>query len=95
MTKENLMLICLAEECGEVIQAVTKILRFGLDSKAKEYDDTNREELRKELNDVMAISIKLTNMEVIGNFDDYELIEKKLIKLNKYEQVSTELGILQ
>lgn len=47
-------LALLAEECGEVIQVVGKILRHGYDSANPLIDDspTNRQELEKELADV-------------------------------------------
>lgn len=49
-------LIFLIEECSEVIQEATKILRFGFDSYHPDdpTKETNRERLRRELTDVMA-----------------------------------------
>jgi hypothetical protein len=45
-------LALLAEECGEVIQVVGKILRHGFDSTHPEGGRTNRQWLEKELGDV-------------------------------------------
>lgn len=47
-------LIILAEECGEVVQAVAKIFRFGADEKnpAEPEGLTNREKLELEVADV-------------------------------------------
>lgn len=54
--REAEALAILAEECGEVVQAIGKILRHGFESRHP-YDDggmTNRQQLRKELVDVLA-----------------------------------------
>lgn len=55
-------LAMLAEECGEVIQAVGKILRHGYDShhpdqagKPPEFRHTNRDQLKQELADLLAV----------------------------------------
>ncbi len=47
-------LACLAEECGEVVQIVGKILRHGYDSKYPAGGPTNRRLLEKEIGDVWA-----------------------------------------
>ena len=46
----------LIEECGEVIQEATKIMRFGFDSyhPADPTQETNRDRLFREMTDVMA-----------------------------------------
>lgn len=51
---EQERLVLLAEECAEVIQAVTKILRHGWESS---YEDgtTNLEQLRTEIDDVFSV----------------------------------------
>lgn len=48
-------LAILAEECGEVVQIVGKILRHGWESVWPEGGPTNRERLQLELGDIMAI----------------------------------------
>jgi NTP pyrophosphatase (non-canonical NTP hydrolase) len=50
-------LALLAEECGECIQAIGKILRHGyesVDPMASEHAPTNRQSLERELGDVLA-----------------------------------------
>ena len=58
----------LQEECAEVIQAISKIRRFGIDTIGPYSKNTNREELEIELGD-------LTEMIVL-------LAEKGLIDMN-------------
>lgn len=60
----------LQEECAEVVQAVSKCFRFGLDNAKK--DRTNRSHLEEELGDLLAMIdmavelnlVKLDNLEI-------------------------------
>ena len=45
----------LQEECAEVIQAVSKISRFGLDNFKPGKPKTNREHLEEEIGDLMCM----------------------------------------
>ena len=45
----------LQEECAEVIQAVSKISRFGIDNFKPGKAKTNREHLEEELGDMIAM----------------------------------------
>ena len=51
----NFLLDKLQEEAAEVIQAVSKIRRFGEQSKHPDRDTTNKQELVNELEDFLAI----------------------------------------
>ena len=57
----------LMEECAEVIQACSKIIRFGPDNFHPDTKVPNQEQLEKELGDVMCL-INLLNL-------DYEELE--------------------
>jgi NTP pyrophosphatase (non-canonical NTP hydrolase) len=74
----------LTEECAEVIQAVSKINRFGLDSEWQGV--TNKQALITEIGDVLAI-IKVLITETDINITEGELeiaIEAKLKKLEVF-----------
>jgi len=43
----------LAEECGEVIQAISKIHRFGINNKRPGQSETNKTRLKAENNDLI------------------------------------------
>lgn len=92
MTREEYLLICLIEECGEVIQACGKALRFGLDD---EHQATNPEivsprlYLRKELNDVAAIA-ELFQQDWLNR----EMIDAKKAKLASFMDYSRTKGVL-
>lgn len=50
------LLVMLIEECGEVIHAATKYLRHGADSTHPDGGPTNREQLEKEILDLVVIA---------------------------------------
>ena len=70
-------LIILMEECGEVIQECSKILRFGNDS----------EKLHKELGDLFCM-IKLTENNLELDFEDtYSYSDDKYKKLQSWSKI--------
>lgn len=93
MTREQHLLICLAEECSEVIKEVTKILRFGLIKEDDELRHTtlkgrevepNGPRLQQEIIDIMSVIDMLIDEEfpfpLLGNTDDesYEKLHELL-----------------
>jgi NTP pyrophosphatase (non-canonical NTP hydrolase) len=61
-------LALLAEECGEVIQAIGKVLRHGYESRHPNGGPTNREALEKEIGDVHHATIRMGNAgDISGN----------------------------
>lgn len=71
----------LSEECAEVIQAVSKINRFGLDNFKPGKPKTNREHLEEELGDMLAMIDILCSKGVI------ELDNLRVAKLAKIEKL--------
>lgn len=80
-------LIILAEECCEVGQIVAKIHRWGLDSNNKgNHPTTNRDELIREMGDVMAM-IRIVQGELgISDADLARAVQNKLEKLRVYSR---------
>ena len=80
-------LALLAEECGEVIQAVAKILRHGYESchpDSADPADNNRVNLEHELGDVMA-AVKMMGMACDVSADYIgDCREDKLQRVNRY-----------
>jgi NTP pyrophosphatase (non-canonical NTP hydrolase) len=61
-------LALLAEECGEVIQAIGKVLRHGYESRHPDGGPTNREALEKEIGDAHHAIIRMGNAgDISGN----------------------------
>ncbi len=77
----------LQEECAEVIQAVSKIRRFGMDNPKPGTEYNNREHLEEELGDVLAmIDILLINEAV--NLDKLHKAKRaKIEKLKKWSNI--------
>jgi NTP pyrophosphatase (non-canonical NTP hydrolase) len=84
--KVNEILDILQEECAEVIVAISKIRRFGIDNSYKE-GGTQREHLVQELGDV---TLLVELLKAHGVFTDAELYAaqvKKSQKLVKWSKI--------
>jgi len=79
VSKVNEILDILQEECAEVIQAISKIRRFGIDNSYKD-GGTQREHLVQELGDVTLL-IELLKAHRV--FTDAELRAAQLRKSQK------------
>ena len=76
----NETLVILSEECAEVIQAASKIQRFGI-------NDKSRDNLEQELGDMLAMIFILDYNGEIDTDKVYKDISKKLRKLKKYSSI--------
>ncbi len=77
--KETLTI--LSEECAEVIQANSKLIRFGT------YDEDNIAELEKEIADVIAVILILEHYGYVKMENIQQGIIPKLQKLKKYSKI--------
>lgn len=77
----------LSEECAEVIQAVSKINRFGMDNYKPGKPKTNRQHLEEELGDLMAMIDILQEMDVISYTNIEKAAEAKHEKLKKWSSI--------
>jgi len=96
MNKIEHLLTILSEECGEVIQITSKILRFGEDDHHPSSPQSNGQLLIKELNDILGVVELLEengfDVTDFANFDD---IEKKKSKVKHYMNYSKEIGKIE
>lgn len=69
MQEETLRI--LTEECAEVIQAISKCQRFGMDVYKPGKPKTNREHLEEELGDLLCMIQLLQDMDIVswGNLE--------------------------
>jgi len=80
----------LQEECAEVIQAISKISRFGLDNFKPGKPKTNREHLEEELGDLMAMIDILQQLDIVS-YTNIELASQaKIEKLKKWSNIFNE-----
>lgn len=84
MNVDDYLLCKLQEECGEVIQAASKIIMFGWHS---EYQNkTNIDNLKNELNDILAI-VELLNKNTILDYKPNELaLKAKQAKVRNFKK---------
>lgn len=97
MTKDEYLLTTLIEECAEVQQAATKILRFGTTSRNPKipYSVNNLEHLHNELHDLKVVLSMLNTSDALRVFySDDKLAVRKNKKL-QYLEVSKDMGRIQ
>jgi hypothetical protein len=94
MTREEHLLIILAEECNEVAQRAAKALRFGLkdpDGSEPGQPYTNKDRLILEINDLLAvIEMVFGEQDIVSQM----LKNDKKDKVKKYLELSKKLGTL-
>lgn len=99
MTRSEYLLSCLAEECAEVIQRVTKAQRFGLQETQPEQPLTNAERIQYELADLSTVVEMLYEEGLLPDPDLEhrweEMRNAKRAKIKKYMDYSVECGALE
>lgn len=82
---EHEVMNILSEECAEVIQAISKCHRFGMDNYKPGKPKTNREHLEEELGDLLAMVDILREKGIVsqGNME-----VAKVAKIEKLKQWS-------
>ena len=86
-SKEKEVMDILQEECAEVIQAVSKISRFGIDNFKPGKPKTNRDHLEEELGDMLAMIDIMLELGVIS-IDNLEVAKKaKIVKLKQWSNI--------
>ena len=86
-TQEKEVMDILQEECAEVIQAVSKISRFGLNNYKPGKPKTNREHLEEELGDLYAMINILHDMDIVSWTNIERASEAKIEKLKKWSKI--------
>ena len=85
--KEKEVMDILQEECAEVIQAVSKVSRFGIDNVKPGKPKTNREHLEEELGDLLAMVDIMLEQDIVS-WRNLEVAKKaKIEKLRKWSNI--------
>jgi NTP pyrophosphatase (non-canonical NTP hydrolase) len=83
----NEVMDILQEECAEVIQAVSKIRRFGIDNSKNGEGQTNRQHLEEEMGDMLAM-IDILMINGIVNWGNLHTAKRaKIEKLKKWSSI--------
>jgi NTP pyrophosphatase (non-canonical NTP hydrolase) len=83
----NEVMDILQEECAEVIQAVSKIRRFGIDNAKPGKPKTNREHLEEELGDLYAMIDILQELDIVSWAGIEKAAEAKREKLKTWSNI--------
>lgn len=73
------------EECAEIIQAISKVFRFGLDTVHN--GKSNREHLEEEIGDLQCMISLLVEKDILDPVAILEAKQRKLIKLQEWSNV--------
>jgi NTP pyrophosphatase (non-canonical NTP hydrolase) len=87
MDKEREILSITQEECAEVIQAISKCFRFGLDQVKPGKPKTNREHLEEEIGDLLAMIEILVEKNMVSGESIEKAMEAKIEKLKKWSNI--------
>lgn len=77
----------LQEECAEVVQAVSKVNRFGLDNYKPGKPKTNREHLEEELGDLVAMINIMCETKLVNEHNIEKAAHAKLDKLKQWSTI--------
>ena len=80
----------LQEECAEVVVAVSKISRFGLDNFKPGKPKTNREHLAEELGDLQAMIDLCIQFNLVGSEQVSIAADNKIAKLKQWSNIFNE-----
>ena len=85
--QEREVMNILSEECAEVIQAISKCHRFGMDNYKPGKPKTNRDHLQEEIGDLLAMIDILLEMDVIDQAVLDLAKRAKIEKLKKWSNI--------
>jgi NTP pyrophosphatase (non-canonical NTP hydrolase) len=86
-TKEQEIMVILQEECAEVIQAVSKCIRFGIDNTYSKGSGSQRQNLVKELGDLQCMINLCVEHDIVAMDDIKNAILNKQDKLKIYSKI--------
>ena len=86
-TSNNEVMDILQEEAAEVIQAVSKIRRFGMDNGKHGTDQTNKEHLEEEIGDLLAMVDILLINNIVNWGNLHRAKRAKIEKLKKWSNI--------
>lgn len=95
MNRSEHLLTCLAEECAEVAQRVSKALRFGLNEIEAGQPLRNRDRIDDELRDLISVALILHAEGVLGFvIPDIGEQQAKRQKIERFMAISREQVVL-
>lgn len=90
MTEQDHLLMCLAEECAEIQQRVSKALRFGLYEIQPDQQYTNQYRIMLELYDLLGVIELLQERRILTNFVEHGRTADKKEKVLRFLEYARE-----
>jgi NTP pyrophosphatase (non-canonical NTP hydrolase) len=87
LNKDQEILLITQEECAEVIVAVSKCFRFGLDHIKPTKEKTNREHLTEELGDLLAMIRICQQYNIVDSASVENAANEKIAKLKRWSNI--------
>lgn len=99
LTEDEHLLCCLAEEAGEIVQAVNKALRFGLDDDYRNATPSSlaspRVYIMNEIADLVAVTELLHESHVLTELLKRDVVDAKKAKVRKFMDYARSKGTLE
>jgi NTP pyrophosphatase (non-canonical NTP hydrolase) len=87
-TREALLIT--QEECAEVTQAISKVFRFGFDTRYPDMESpTNKEKMEEEIGDLLAMIDILVEKCIISDNNINQARKQKKNKLKRWSNINT------
>jgi NTP pyrophosphatase (non-canonical NTP hydrolase) len=87
--EKEVMLIA-QEECAEVIQAISKVFRFGMDDIHPTTNKSNKESLEEEVGDLLCMIQLMMEKSIVDESKVHKASIQKRIKLEKWSNIFNE-----
>ena len=94
MTRQEHLLIILAEECAEVAHRCSKALRFGLGDVAPGQALTNAQAIEREMCHLYTVAGLMREEDIIGPWIDTDVVRAKLAAVELWLEHSRKQGTL-
>jgi len=98
MTRHENLLLVTSEECAEVSQEISKVMRFGADNHHPETLETNEYKLMVEYYQLVTMMDMLIGAGIVHELPSEEVTNikaKKKANVLKYQGISEALGIMK
>lgn len=94
MNRTEHLLSCLAEECCEVGQRVSKAMRFGLTEVQPGQPLTNAQRIAAEFHDVLAVVEMLEDVGALERPQDVHAMDRKKAKVQAFMDYAEQMGAM-
>jgi NTP pyrophosphatase (non-canonical NTP hydrolase) len=92
--KQNEVMLIAQEECAEVIQAISKVFRFGMDDVHPTTMKSNKDSLEEEVGDLLCMIQLMMENNIINENNVNKASTQKRLKLGKWSSIFNEEPVI-